>query len=92
MTEPLKRADPELVKALARDAGDLLENRAFTAAVRTLHMQLLGELILEGNDAKREQDALAQLRLLEKLTKRLASMMHDQKFAQGAAVRTGHNA
>jgi hypothetical protein len=83
----IPKTDPELIKAIAKEAGLLLENRAFTSAVRTLHQQLLGELLIEGGSEKKEQDALAQLRLLEKLTRRLSSMSHDAQFLKGA-----HNA
>jgi hypothetical protein len=80
----IPKTDPELIKAVAKEAGELLQNRAFAAAVRTLHQQLLGELIVEGSGEKKEQDTLAQLRVLEKLTRRLASMSHDAEFLKGA--------
>jgi hypothetical protein len=84
MNEPLKRADPELMKALARESAELLENRAFTTAVRSLHLQCLGKLMDEGIDTQRMVNLVAELRVLENLSRRLASAAKDADFAQGA--------
>jgi hypothetical protein len=92
MTEqPLKKADPELMKAIARESADLLENRAFTTAMRTLHLQCLGKLMADGLDPTQMVNLVAELRVLENLSRRLASTAHDADFAQGAprARRTG---
>jgi hypothetical protein len=79
----IDRADPEVVKAIAREAKGLLDDRAFTTAIRTLHLQCLGELISAHPSAERKEELIAELRVLESLPRRLASMMHDGEFAQG---------
>jgi hypothetical protein len=91
MNEPIKKADPELMKALARESAELLENRAFTTAVRTLHLQCLGKLMDESIDTQRMMSLVAELRVLENLSRRLSSTAKDADFAQGAprARRTG---
>jgi hypothetical protein len=84
MNEPLKKADPELMKAIARESADLLENRAFTTAVRTLHVQCLGKLMDESLEVQQMVNLVAELRVLENLSRRLASTAKDAEFAQGA--------
>jgi hypothetical protein len=83
MTEPLKKVDPELMKAIARESADLLRNRAFTTAVRTLHLQCIGRLMDETLDDRGMWNVVAELRVLENLSRRLASAAKDVDFAQG---------
>jgi hypothetical protein len=81
----IPKTDPELIKAVAKEAGQLLENRAFTAAVRTLHKQWLGELLLmDRTDVPKVLDLVAKLQVLEAIPKRLDSMSHDAEFLKGA--------
>jgi hypothetical protein len=79
----IERTDPQLVKEVAREAKSLLDDRAFSAAVKTLHKQWLGELISDGADDQKVRDLVAKLRVLEAIAQRLASMMRDDQFAQG---------
>jgi hypothetical protein len=86
----IPRADPEVVKAIGREAKDLLENRAFATAVRTLHKQWLGELIGSQPLADKKDELIAQLRVLEAISQRLTSMVRDADFAQGGQNARGH--
>jgi hypothetical protein len=84
----IPKTDPELIKAVAKEAGQLLENRAFTTAVRVLHKQWLGELLIQDRtDVPRVLDLVAKLQVLEAIPQRLNSMSHDAEFLKGA-----HNA
>jgi hypothetical protein len=85
----IDRADPEVVKAMAREAKGLLDDRAFTTAIRTLHLQALGELISGSPNVERKESLIAELRVLEAIPRRLASMMHDGEFAQGGGHAAG---
>ena len=78
--EPAKKADPELVKALAREADQVLESRAFTTAVRALHAQWYGEL-LNAVDPPRVLELVAKLKALEGIPLMLKHFMTTQDMA-----------
>ena len=82
MTQP-QRADPDLIKALAKDAKDLLEDRAFSTAIRALHAQWYGELIRESqNNPDKVTELVAKLRALEAIPKMLEHFMASEVMAQ----------
>jgi hypothetical protein len=77
-----QRSNFEEVKARARDARDLVEDRAFLEAVATLRKQWFGELMNPSLADRDQIFGLVQLlRALEAIPQRLASTMRDVEFA-----------
>jgi hypothetical protein len=77
----IPRTDPQVLKERAREARELVENRAFLEAVATLRKQWFGELILAQDDRKTLETA-AKLRALDAIPQRLASAAQDAEFAK----------
>lgn len=73
------RTDPEIIKALAREATTLMENRAFIAAIGVLKAQWYGELINASSADARDTIAI-KLQTLEAIPQRLKAIMLDPKF------------
>jgi hypothetical protein len=84
MNEAPRKADPELVKAIARESAEFLQNRAYTTASRALHLQCIGRLMDESLTDEQMRMTVAELRVVENFARRLASAAHDVDFAQGA--------
>jgi hypothetical protein len=82
MTEAPKRADPELVKALAREASAMLDDRVFTTAVRALHAQWYGELIAAGSEPTKVLELVAKLRALEAIPQMLKHFVDSATIQQ----------
>jgi predicted NBD/HSP70 family sugar kinase len=82
MTEPLKRTDPEVVKALANDAKDLMEDRAFVVAIAKLKNQWYGELMRVGGDPNKIVDLRARLEALEAIPQLLNNFMNSALMEQ----------
>jgi hypothetical protein len=88
--EPIKKADPELIKALAREAKDVLDDRAFTTATRALHAQWYGELMTPNmNDVAKLTELVAKLRTLEAIPQMLRHLMDSEKMAQQRGSHAG---
>ena len=73
-----KKADPELIKALAREARELLDNRAFDTAIRALHTQWYGELIGAGGSTEKTMNLAARLQALEAIPRMLEHFVASQ--------------
>jgi hypothetical protein len=83
----IPKVDPELRKAIAREAGDFVEDRVFNLACRSLHAQWYGQLMTDGLPKKQVLDLVSRLRALEAIPARLRSMAKDEELAQ-----RGHHA
>ena len=77
MTEPLKKADPQIVKEIAEEASALRSNRAFDAATKLLHRQWYGELIDPATTGEKLAEVAAKLRVLEAIPAMLDHLMAD---------------
>ena len=87
--EPLKRADPELTKALAAEASDLLANRAFDTSVLTLRKQWFGELMdPEVVDTMKVMELVFKLRALQAIPQLLDHLVDSEKMALKYARRS----
>jgi hypothetical protein len=75
-----ERTNFEEVKARARDARDLIEDRAFLEAVATLRKQWFGEL-MNATDPPQILGLVERLKALEAIPQKLASTMRDVEFA-----------
>jgi hypothetical protein len=75
-----QRLNFEEVKARARDARDLIEDRAFLEAVATLRKQWFGEL-MNATDPPQILGLVERLKALEAIPQKLASTMRDVEFA-----------
>lgn len=78
----IPKVDPELRKAISREAGDFVEDRVFTLAIRALHQQYYGQLMNDGLKKSQVLDLVAKLRALEAIPARLRSMAKDEEIAQ----------
>lgn len=78
----IPKVDPELRKAISREAGDFVEERVFTLALRALHAQYYGELMRDGLKKSRVLELRAKLAALEEIPMRLRSMAKDEELAQ----------
>ncbi len=88
--EPIKKADADLVKALAREAKDLLDDRVFTTATRALHAQWYGELMSPAtNDVAKQTELIAKLRALEAIPQMLRHFIDSEKMAQSRGTHAG---
>jgi hypothetical protein len=74
-------ADPDLRKALAKDAEGLLGNAAFLIAVKTLRMQWYTELINE-SDPPKVLNLAASLRALDAIPQMLDHLVTTETMAQ----------
>jgi hypothetical protein len=86
MNEGLQRIDPEVRKADARDARDLLEDRIFSKAINDLHEQALGKLMV---CKKRKEifELVAQLQALKAVPLQLNHYVNSEKKAVQDAWR-----
>ena len=75
--------DPDIRKALAKDAEGLLGDGAFAIAIKTLRMQWYAELITDGTDASRVLELTARLRALESIPQMLDHLVTSETMAQG---------
>lgn len=84
----IPRVDSQVRAELAREAKELLENRAFIVAKATLHKQWYGELMIAATSEKREE-LIANLRVLEAIPQMLSNLMVASRVAQqrGTDVR-----
>ena len=78
----IPRTDPEVLKAFARDARELLDNRAFAQAVLDLRQQWVGEWKLDSTPNKRAKLLRAKVMALEEIPQRLASMAKNAEFVR----------
>jgi hypothetical protein len=76
----IPRTDPEVLKALARDARELLDNRAFTQAVLDLRKQWVGEWASDATTKEQAELLRAKVMALEAIPQRLASMARNAEF------------
>lgn len=83
----IPKVDPELRKALSREADELTDNRAFNLAMRALHATWYNELMSDGLTDSKVLELVAKLRALEAIPMRLRSMAKDEEIAQ-----RGHHA
>jgi hypothetical protein len=87
VNEPLKKTDPELIKALAKEAGELMGNLAFRQAILDLRKQWFAEMMGEGLDDLRVRDLRAKLMALEAIPQMLQHFMSSQTMAQKGSQR-----
>jgi hypothetical protein len=84
----IPKADAQIRIELAREAKNLLEDRAFSTAIVVLQKQWYGELIDASADAAKVQELTAKLRALEAIPALLRNLMQASQFApRGANVR-----
>jgi hypothetical protein len=88
--ETPQKTNPELIKALAREAKDVLEDRVFTTAVRALHAQWYGEL-LATSDPDKMGNLVAKLQALEAIPQMLRHFMDSEKMAQNRGTNARRN-
>lgn len=86
MNEGLQRIDPEVRKADARDARELLEDRIFGKAVDDLYEQALGKLMICKN-AEEKLELVAQLQALKAIPLQLNHYVNSEKKAVQDARR-----
>lgn len=77
----IQRADPQVVKEIAKEAEGLKANRAFTVAVQLLQKQFYGELLDPKTDDEAAKLVRAKLMALEAIPRMLDHLMDDQKMA-----------
>ena len=84
MTEPIpfKPADPDERKERARESQDLLDNKAFTAAILALRKQWFGEMMVAGLTPDRVLEIRGRLQALEGIPQQLQIFVNDEKMAQ----------
>lgn len=71
----IEKTDPQILKELASEADDLLANRAFDAAIKTLHRQWYGELVNDATDDSKVPNLRAKLQALEAIPQLLRGLM-----------------
>jgi hypothetical protein len=82
-------ADPDLRKALAKDAEGLLADAAFAIAVKTLRMQWYNELIAIENDPPKVLELAAKLRALDAIPQMLDHLMTSEIMAKKREANGG---
>ena len=80
MTDPIP-IRPEERKALAEEAKDLLENKAFTTAVLELRKRWFGEM-MASTDWALDQMLKAKIQALEAVPQELQILINNQKMAE----------
>jgi hypothetical protein len=85
----IERTDPELIKALAKDAGELMGNRAFREALLDLRKQWFAEMMNEGCDDLRVRELRAKMMALEAIPQMLQHFMSSQTMAQREKIHAG---
>lgn len=84
----IQKTDPQLLVELAREAKDMLDNRAFTSAVATLKAQWYGEMMTDMTDDSKVPNLRAKLQALEAIPQMLRNIVASPQFAQrGSNVR-----
>jgi hypothetical protein len=83
MSQP-QRTDPELLKAVAREARSLMDDRAFVTAVKSLRYQWEGELFnVRLSDRDQIMDLRARLMALDAIPRMLDHLMQSESMGQG---------
>ena len=77
----IPRTDPELRKALAREAEELLANRAFQAAILALRQVWHAEQMLDATSNKKAKMLRAKMMALEAIPQQLAVFINNEKMA-----------
>ena len=75
--------DPDIRKALAKDAEGLLGDGAFAIAVKTLRMSWYAELMNDGTEPPKVLELVARLRALEAIPQMLDHLVTSETMAQG---------
>jgi hypothetical protein len=83
MTEPIpfKLADPTERKERADEAKELLENKAFTAAILALRKRYF-ELLMSSQVTEDKMMLIERIRALEDVPPQLQIFVNDQKMAE----------
>ena len=83
MTEPIpfKPADPTERKERADEAKELLDNKAFTAAILALRKRYF-ELLMGAEDVESKMCMIERIRALEDVPQQLQIFINDQIMAQ----------
>lgn len=77
----IEAGNAQLRRELADEAKELMDNRAFKAAILVLRQQFFGEL-MASKDKLHQDQLVAQLKALEAIPGRLESLMLDERMAQ----------
>lgn len=70
----IDKTNPQVLRELARDASELLDDGAFSKAVRNLHDQWISELLDEAKDDEAVRMLRAKLIALDGLVRHLVGM------------------
>ena len=83
MTEPIpfRPADPTERKERADEAKELLDNKAFTAAILALRKRYF-ELLMGAEDVESKMCMIERIRALEDVPQQLQIFINDQIMAQ----------
>ena len=83
MTEPIpfRPADPTERKERADEAKELLDNKAFTAAILALRKRYF-ELLMGAEDVEDKMCMIERIRALEDVPQQLTIFVNDEKMAQ----------
>lgn len=83
MTEPIpfKPQDPTERKERAVESQELLDNKAFTAAILTLRKRYF-ELLMTAQTAEDKMALIERIRALEDIPQQLTIFVNDEKMAQ----------